>query len=314
MGAFAINGRQVWTLLLHSPTVGSGYLEKIYGLHFDPAQVNMVYLKQNFGAAAALATEGGGVGDLLQGYLRTTVVNLDDLYSTRLTALIGHLAMIFFAFGIMHLYRTGRRFEVVLILAFIACGLVAPLLHNVVIRHIVVVAPIMLLVAGIGVVSVAEMLAGSQSKESHTAPTIVAMALTFLVVAAWALPIRAALTPPDRNREYSYAELKEPARIIKDSAGAFAHRKPRVMARRAYIAYLANAEFIIMPYADYAGLLRYSALNEVDFVFLNPEAEQFPFFEKFASDSVNTHFKLVYRGEDADGAPVTLYRFHSGED
>lgn len=313
MGALAVNGRQVWTLLMHSPTVGSGYLEQIYGLYFDPAQVNMKYLKQNFAAASSLATEQVGFGELARSYARTLWFNLNDLYSVRLTILFGHLVVIFFAFGLMHLLRAGRFFEVVLILAFICLGLLAPLLHNVVIRHILVVAPIILLVAGIGMVSVAEMLASLRpGAASVVAPGMVA-ALALVVVGSWGMPIRAALKPPDSNREYSWAELREPVRLVSGAGLHDPRQKPRVMARRAYLAQYAGAVFVTMPYGSYDQLVEYSALNSVDLLYLNSDNARFPFTGDFATDRHREHFTLVYQGEDAQGAPVALYRFHPPE-
>jgi len=57
----------------------------------------------------------------------------------------------FFGIGFLALFRGGQQFEVFLVGAFIFIGVAAPLLHNVVLRHIAVVAPLIMMVAGVGV-------------------------------------------------------------------------------------------------------------------------------------------------------------------
>jgi hypothetical protein len=306
MGSPAVNGRQAWTLLLHTDGVGDSYQERIYGLSFDPGQVNIMHAKGNFRALSTRVVDEGLL-DVAKSYIRTLILNLDDLYSNRATALLGHLVIIFFAFGLLQLYQTGRRFEVTLIGAFIACGLLAPLLHNVAIRHIIVIAPIMLLVAGIGIESLSRSLSGSASQR-RLGSAAVAWVLVLATVAAWAYPLRAALRPPEVSREYSVMELREPIRTISQMT-AETGVTPRLIARRAYLAYFADAEHIRMPYASYDELVRYISLNDASLLYLTDEARAYPFAAAFDAGAYHEDFELIYEGVDAQGGSVELYRF-----
>jgi hypothetical protein len=309
MGTLAFNGRQAWHLLLHSPTFGTGYYEKLYGLQFDPGEVNLRYVKRNFAAVASLVVDDVGSRDLLSTYRGKLLFNLNDLYSIRLTVLFGHLAIILFAIGLLQLYSTGRRFEVFFILAFIGTGLLAPLLHNVVIRHILVIAPIMFLVAGIGVVAVCEKLLGAQ-RPASILPGTLAATVTLLVVAGWAFPLRAALNPPVFNKEYSVQEMRQSADAIAQFAAESNELPLRFVARRSYIMnYADSLEYLDLPYTDYEGLVRYFALNRADLLYLNHEFPAFPFADSFDGFPDTADFTLLYVGEDAEGRKSALYAF-----
>lgn len=307
MGTLAFNGRQAWSLLLNSPTVGTDYLEKIYGLYFDPGEVNHRYVKRHFATVAGLVVNDMGFRELLSAYRELLLFNLNDLYSFRLNKLFGHLAIILFAIGLLELYSRGRRFEVFLILAFIGTGLLAPLLHNVVIRHILVIAPIMFLVAGIGVVAVCERILGARRPDS-VLPGALATAVTLLAAAGWAYPLRAALNPPDSNREYSKQEMQQTASAIAQFSADRGRSPLRVVTRRAYIVnYAEGLEFLDMPYTDYEGLVRYSDLKQADLLYFNHELPSFPFADEFDGFSDTPHFSLLFAGEDAKGRQFALY-------
>ena len=310
MGALALNGRQVWTLLFHSPAFGLSEDEKLFGLLFDPAVTNLNYLHMNLSAAATIATESGGFAELAQNLLRTFVFNLEDLYMVRLTALFGHLVVVFFVFGLLHLWLAGKSFEVVLVLAFIACGLFAPLLHNVVLRHILVVAPMVLLVAGIGIVALSETLARSTRNPSRRKSGAIAGLLVLMTLAGWALDLSRAFHTPASNWQYSPKELEQPITLIREVAATHPERRPRLASRWAYLALYADAQFVHMPYTDFDGLVRYFELNDVDLLYLAPpRTSEYPFIEKFADGSSEERFTLLYRGQNAQGEPVSLYRF-----
>lgn len=150
MGSFALNGRQAWSLIMNSPD-GRSYEQKIYGLQYDPGQINIEYLVRHPEARRELVSDAGLVANAIS-YLKLALVNLDTLNQERLGQLIGSFGMLFFAFGLLALSQSRQRFEVFLLLAFICIGLVAPLLHNVDLRHIAVIAPLIMVVEGIGIV------------------------------------------------------------------------------------------------------------------------------------------------------------------
>lgn len=306
MGAFALNGRQAWHYLFQSAEVGATYVEKIYGLHYSPSQVNMSYVKDHFYDFANDSTKVGVVVRIKE-YAFTTVVNLYDLYNTRLGILFGFPTLILFAFGLLSLYESGRRSELLFLMAFIALGLVAPLLHNVVIRHIMVVAPIILLVAGIGACHVAEVILKRHGR-SHVARNWLIATILLVVIAGWGMQLRRTFNPPRYNWQQDPAALEEPVKIIKQAASDLG-RAPRLSSRTSYLAYSANAERLYLPYADYDAFVRYCALNKVDFVFLQHSLiRRFPFLERFQEGDFEDHFQLLYVGADTAGETLELYR------
>ena len=146
VGFFALDGRQVWSQIMVAPD-GRSYDDKIYGLDYSPRQINLDYLQEH-----PDALDRGAVQSNALSYLKLLAVNLDDLSSNRMGQLVGLLGLVFFGIGFLAIYRVGYHFESFVIAAFICVGLVAPLLHNVALRHIAVIAPIVILVAGVGLV------------------------------------------------------------------------------------------------------------------------------------------------------------------
>lgn len=307
MGTLAINGRQVWTLLLHS-AVGKTYDEKIYGLTFSPRQTNLDYLQEYAGALWRLEGQKTGLAELVKNYAKTIIHNINKLYSNKIVALFGIFVIVFFAFGLLSLYQSRQFFEIFLVGMFIAFGLLAPLFHNVVIRHILVVAPIILLIAGLGVDYLCRVLLENQI-ESRYAGTLVAAGFVLLVIAGWAMQLRETLHPPAANWEYSPAELVKPVNLIKHATSGW-HRQPVISARKGYLTYYTNAIRADVPYTDYKGLVRYSQLNKIDFLYLNYNLiRKFPFLETFKQGKDTQDFRLLYQGTGSLGQRIELYQY-----
>jgi hypothetical protein len=146
MGSFSLNGRTVWSAVMAAPD-GKSYDEKIYGLDESPAQTNLDYFQEHPEGVARLSSSFNPAD-----YIRIVTRNLDDLSQNRVGQLIGFIVLMFFGIGLLAVYRAGKYFECFVVVSFIAIGLFAPLLHNVVLRHIAVIAPMVMLVAGIGIV------------------------------------------------------------------------------------------------------------------------------------------------------------------
>ncbi|NIV31480.1 MAG: hypothetical protein GWN58_18915 [Anaerolineae bacterium] len=76
------------------------------------------------------------------------------------------------------------------------------------------------------------------------------------------------------------------------------------------MAYFAEGRHLYLPYTDYEGLVKYCDLNYVDFLYLkHRRVERYPFFEAFIQGSSPPDFALLYRGVDAYGEGLGLYRF-----
>ena len=146
MGSVSLNGRTVWSAVMAAPD-GKTYDQKIYGLDESPAQTNLDFYQEHPEGVARLSSSFNPAA-----YLRIVTRNLDDLSQNRIGQLVGLIVLMFFSTGLLAIYRAGYYFESFIIVGFICIGLAAPLVHNVVLRHIAVIAPIVMLIAGIGIV------------------------------------------------------------------------------------------------------------------------------------------------------------------
>jgi hypothetical protein len=308
MDTFAINGRQVWMAILNNPD-GKSYLEKLKALDFSPSETNIQYLRVH----PEKLPPSADLDLYLVAYKAFS--NFTILSQTSLGKLLGPLCLIAFAFGLLSLYRSGYALEAFLILAFIAIGLVGPFMHNVDLRHILIIAPMMCLVAGIGIVFVSEELVRNYDRNSMVHYGLPVLFL-FAVVATWALPLRNVFNPADYNRDYSPAELREPLRILNNIAENELRRAPIVLAQRSYIAYFLEGPRFDIPYTNYQGLVKYCELNEVEFIYFSHRQishHKYPFFEDFTSGHALADLALVYTGVDAYGEKVELYRFRNSK-
>lgn len=154
MGSVALNGRQIWSLIMSSPD-GKSYNDKIYGLAYSEEQINLDYLQDH----PAELERSASTSNILT-YMKLASFNLDDLSRHKAAELIGLFGLMFFGIGFLALFSGRQQFEVFLLGAFICIGVVAPLLHNVVLRHIAVVAPLIMMVAGVGVARFSKTLSG----------------------------------------------------------------------------------------------------------------------------------------------------------
>jgi hypothetical protein len=328
MGVPAINGRQVWTSLRSAPVGGDSPDAKLFGLDFSPDQVNVRYLKQNARELFDLPKADEPSAGLVRNLAIALIRNLRDLHDRRMVELFGLPVVVLAVLGLLQLYQSGRRFELLLVLLVVAWGLAAPLLHNVVIRHIAVIAPLVLLIAGLGADSLTRLLVPGPAR---MAPWMIPMGAVALALAAWAYPLRAVLTPDQQDRYQSQAALEEPVRIVR----RIADEKPRravvpdrrgradrpgppdrqdgrqaaVVSRAPFLSYYAEARFFILPWTDYRGLVNYCRLNDADVLYLHGVTGiAYPFLADFESDAWQADFSLLYQVEDASGRPVRLYR------
>lgn len=302
VGDLALNGRQVWSVVMNNPD-GKTYNEKIHGLDFSPGQRNIDYLKRHPEAWKKMTStfEPGN-------YVATVIDNIRDLKRHRLAYLIGYAGLIFFVFGLVALYRSGRLFEAFVVVSFIGASLVPPLLHNVVIRHIAVIAPIMFLVIAIGIVYASRLLAGMIG-QAKIGARVMPFAFLVLVTGPSAPHLwHVVVSPATANTEYSPAELEKPLQIVR--AFELEHkRKAVITADRGYLAHYANARQAYIPHADYTAVLRYIDLNKVDFVYLKENRlRKNPFYQTYLKQGFPENYVHLYGGLDAGGGKIELYR------
>jgi hypothetical protein len=295
MGQVAINGRQVWSQVMVQE--GKSYEEQVYGLDFSPDVINLTYLQAN---PEAMKTGRVGVRELPARYGRLIVENTRDLLGNKLGALLGPAACVFLLIGLAVLVVRGQRADALISAGFFAVTLAGPLLHNVVLRHIIVIAPLALLIAGIGIWEAARWAAFRTGAPQWA----VAAAGVLLVGAGWAPALRTALRGADCNREYCAETIARASRIIRSERAA----GPRIAARKQYLAYYAGGSPVPLPYADYAALVRYLAANNVTYLYLERwQIASYPFITHFSQHAA-ADFTLLDRQVDGAGRVSELYR------
>lgn len=300
MGELALNGRQAWVALLNDGS--RSYEEAIYGLDHDPGTINIEHVLAN-------PQSMGDVGSQFdpRAMVRRIVLNVEQLSSVRLSELLGAVALTLFGLGMVDLWLRGRRFEAVAVLAMVGVGLAAPIAHTVSPRHVAIVVPIMLLVAGLGVSYVACAVSSSLSTDRRRSRGLTLVSLMLLAIGGWVYPLSVSLRGLDRpNMEYHPNDLREPIRIIQSAAEELG-RTPAIVSRKAYLPYYAGTGLgLPLPYTDYEGLVEYSRINNADFLYLvYPEPRAF--MSVFADGDTSPPFELLYEGRSSLGRRVELY-------
>ena len=309
-GYFAVDERQIWTVA-RGMLDGKSYEEQINGLNFSPSQINVDYIRSHPEVQGEFASHAS-LKEVVITSSQTLLSNVKELLRTKLNTLVGPFGLLLFCVGLFGLYRSHRPWDAFLVLAFITLNLVGPLLYQVQIRYIAVIAPMMVLVEGIAIVY----LAGSLStlwKKNGTRENILCCVLLSILISAWSRPLYLLYTSPKRfNGEYSPDSLRQPVRIVKSIAEKELRRSPIVSARRGYLIYYSEAKPEALPYTDIQGLTRFCELNGVDFLFLEHRLiHGYPFLESFNGGDLPAQFLLLHRGTDAFGGKLELYRFQN---
>lgn len=311
-----INGRQVWSLILNNPDEKS-YWQKLYGLDYSPSRVNLDYLQEHPHdlRQPSVPTESSPVGkymELAVEYAKLTAKNLDLLYREKLGILIGPLGAIFFAFGILALYRYGYRYELFFGVAFLLIGLIAPLVHSVVVRHIAIIAPLMMLLEGVGIVYLSKLIMESEERRSFNQRGLSMLLLTVMIGASMPSVLSLYLRPDSVSDEYRPGDLEEPVRIVKEVADKELRRPVTIVSAQGFIGHFTDSKRIAIPYTDYRGLVTYCTLNKVDLLFLRyRRIGEFPYLDDLTTEKGSQSFSLLYSGTDFGGEKIELYRFVS---
>ena len=304
LGFFAINGRQLWVLMLNNPD-GKSDEQKIWGLDYSPTQVNILYAQNH----PEVVREFESSISLIE-YAKTAKQNLKVLVRRRLFQLLGLPGILFFCFGLMYLLFSRRFYDLFLVVAFISTNLAGPFIHDVNIRHIAVIGPIMLLMQGVGVVYFSKLILQfiKAGKQDGLLEKSLPYALLIILLGLAAKPVWKSLHPPSFNDEYSVEELEEPLAVIREESKSL-NREPRVVARWAHLPFFANGICFYIPYTDYEGLVRYCYLNDVDYLyFLGRKLKDHEYYDHFMHGET-PELELMYSGVDAHGELTRLYKF-----
>jgi 4-amino-4-deoxy-L-arabinose transferase-like glycosyltransferase len=306
MGTFAINGRQAWMAILNNPD-GKSYEQKLHGLDYSPKEINLYYILSHPDVYNQLKSSVNLI-DLAKKF----VGNFTNLYTHQLSTFIGALGLIFFGFGVLSLINKGRLYEVFLVLAFLSITLFPALLHNIIMRHIAVIGPLMMLMGGVGIVYLSEVILDVNNYARRFPFLEKGLPFLFLVIllACFVSPFWKSIQSPTSNREYSPDDFKEPLAIIQKENETNQAKTRRIAARKGYFTYMTNATQVPLPYTDYEGLVRYCNLNEVDYIFLEYKViREYPFLERFRKGETPDFQRLYAAGNSSFGSTIELYRF-----
>jgi len=317
MDTLAVNGRQAWTLLLHSDEDKS-FSELVFGLDYSSEKVNIEYLKENMDQFSNVETGSNNSPNLLKEYAVTLTLNFLDLNDSKFPKFLGLFVIIFFSFGLFSLFKKGYTFEIFLIILFLVASLVPPMLHNVIIRHILVVGPLILLIAGLGIVFISRSIR-QNIKSSNFQNYLILPVLILITISPWIYPLKNGYNPPTSNNNYNIEQLQDQVAVIKEVTQKELDHKPVIATRLTYISYYADGKTVLLPYTDYDGLVEYLSLNNADFLFLNyhfnyKKNRKYPFMTKFIEGDISDNFELLYEDHDNHtGAKLELYRFKNAK-
>ena len=303
MNGLAINGRQAWSVVLGENLTGLARDARRAGLDYSPSKINV----EAAWSDPALRARLGRRGSSPLNYARIAVRNLDEFDHEIIGRTAGPVILICFAYGMLALVRRGRRFPVFAIGGFIAAALFAPMLQHLLTRHVLVVLPVMLIVAGIGTVELGRTFVPPTGSSRRWARAIV-----LGVCGIWLLTevrrIEAVLHPPAYNKEYNPAELVEPARLVR-TMSADTGNDLRIVARRPYLAFAVGGSTINVPFSSLSGLLRYIRLNDADFLFIEQsQIAAWPFLQELAARDSVPGLERVYSKLTETNGRLELYR------
>ena len=307
MGSLALNGRVAWQALM-SVEDGKSDLEKIFGLDYSDSVINIKYARKHYQEIPRDASLS--VSRLIK-KAKNIIINFNNIYQNILGKVIGPFGFIFVGFGMLSLYASKRRLELLFIFSFIALNLVAPLVHSSVsARHVFIIVPIIYILEGIGIVFLVNFLVKENRGFERFRRILPAIFTTILVLATAHTLKNVIVHPKKSNMEYDPDELREPMRIIGEISANESINRPIIVSERRYISYYSGSGHFYIPFTDYPGLVKYLRLNNADFLYLSyRRLGNRPFLDEFSNNSIIKEFELLYRKPDSRGMPIELYRF-----
>lgn len=309
MNQFSLNGRQVWSKLLSGDVSNRSYEEKLLGLDYSPKEVNIQYLLKN-----PLEVSSGNNSFSLIKYAKTVLKNFDELYRYRLGELLGPFCIFFAGIGLYGLLSRKMYFETLFFLGFIITGLVAPLVHNVVIRHIAVIAPAAMLLAGVGIGQLSDLLKSNIHQLNRVwLISIIILATVFITMFPQMLKLKESILDEDTiNHEYRPSDYDQVVRILKNDVirQGLKLSEAKISSRKHYVSFYSGLERVRIPYAEYNELVNYLNLNSVDYLYLDyRKLKSYPFLDDFSGD-ISSDFTLLFDGVNWKNDNIRLYRIN----
>jgi len=305
MGRFAINGRQTWALIINMQE-GKSYDEKIYGLNYDTLIPNLWYLQSHQDKDMDYESEFK-----VNALIKRITKNYSELCLGKTGKMLGTLGILFFALGLFAIYQSNFTFECFVIVAFIVSSLVASIIAKPAMRYIAIVAPIMTIVAGFGIGFTAQLISNTRLKSKRSIKLFVVLLCVCAMFVAFTVPLNHIYARQrEYNWEYNSNIIRDVADIVNKIAKDEQINKIKIISRKSYLPYFANAKKVAMPYTDYMTLVSYSSEHEIDFLFLQHRLiKKYPFLVEFSDSTPPAEFELIYKTIDDYGEKIELYRF-----
>ncbi|MEX1257615.1 MAG: hypothetical protein WEG36_08360 [Gemmatimonadota bacterium] len=301
-GTFMLNGRQVWSAVLNAPGPES-YEERIYGLDYADDQVNIDYLQLH---PDVLSNEPLDI----VGTLALLSANSEEALDGRLPELFGLFTIVLAAFGLMALMRRPhRRFTVPVILTFFILSTVPSLLHNVTLRHLMILVPLGLVLAAEGVLETARAIGVGKRWERAWIGAGVLLVLLPAVPNLVRIHARPYATPTWAPAAYdprTYEPLIVDLHAVTDDPQSVV-----VATRQGFFTHHASSRRVPVPYADYPSLVRFLERVDADYLLMESNLGHFPFASEFET-APPPDFERFSPDEGPDAGGPVLYRFRPG--
>ena len=156
MGTPAINGRQAWVLIWNEED-GKSAAQKIHGLDYSPKTINLRYIQSH---PELISQLGSTINVKKQAEVVSSMAW--SLGANLLKTVLGPLVFLLFLLGLLALMKRKRYYEILVILGFIGVSVLGPLNHDVSPIYISPIAPLMMLLAGMGIVYLSEVIVGRE--------------------------------------------------------------------------------------------------------------------------------------------------------
>ncbi|PID59214.1 MAG: hypothetical protein CR986_06975 [Ignavibacteriae bacterium] len=304
LGKFALNGRQVWQLILHKND-GRPYNAKIRGLDYSESEVNLIYLMKHPELRKELKTQSSSIAN----YFSNVIVQLKIFFKERFFDLFGKFEVLILILGIFFLFWKKRFFSILIIFLFLSMFFIPPLLHDVDIRHILILIPFLIIVLAIGIYDSAEFLIEILHRLKFKVKKNLLISILFLGVLFFVFPrLKSKIEKPAVNDEYNKNEIITLANLINPDKTK--DRKSNIVSIKTYLSYFVNGKFFPFPFTNYKKLIRYCELNHIDYLLLdNRNMQQYEVLNIFSTKQNIKEFDLVYQSNIDQDNELRLYKF-----
>lgn len=306
LGGIALNGRQVWQLVMHEND-GRSYDEKIRGLDYSSKEVNLTYLMKHPEERAKYQESSS-----IYNYSTNTIIQLKDFFRHKIFVLFGKIEILLIIIGIFVLFLKKHRFLMLLINPMLIIVFIPPLLHDVDIRHILIIVPLLIFLISFAIFTLSNILSYTVKNYLPTVPFknikifTVYLILGVLIIFKFPL-VKETIITPFKNNEYSKSEILSAADVL--SSFGEKGKSHKIVSKKTYLPFYAKATYIPFPYAPYNKLVEYCKQNNADYLFMDyRNMKKYEILPKFLKNDV-PEFELIYSSKGDFDKKIEIYKF-----